>query len=142
MEFNAKQMREDALIKKGDYKFRISQGREKTSAAGFNMIVLKLMITVNSRDIPIYCTLLFMPRMFWLVEHFCQATGMSEKIEEGRLLAQDCDGKEGYLKINHRVSKETGELEAYVQDFIKREDLQPELKEDLSNFDDEIPSFT
>jgi len=137
MDFNAKQMREEALLKKGRYPFKVIQGREKTSANGTDMIVIKMILRVNNRDVPFWATLLFMPKMFWFVEHFCEATGMPEKIDEGRLMAQDCDGKEGYLEIDHRTNKETGEIEAYVKDFIKPENLEPEEKE--KPFDDTIP---
>ena len=139
MDFNAKQMREDALSKKGQYKFRVLQGREKRSGKGTDMMILKMALDVNGRDYQFWCTLLFMPKMFWLVEHFCQATGMPEKIEEGRLMAQDCDGREGYLIIDHRVNKETGEVEDYVKDFVKPEDLAPPAGEAFH--DDDVPPF-
>lgn len=138
MDFNAQQMREEALIKPGQYKFRVLQGREKTSTNGNDMLILKLMIQVNGRDQQFWSTLMLMPKMFWQIEHFCKAAGMPEKIEEGRLMAQDCDGKEGYLEIAHRVNKQTGEIEDYVKDFVKPEDLKTE-SHDI--FNDEIPSF-
>lgn len=141
MDFNAKQMREDALLKKGRYKFRVHQGREKTSAKGTDMIVLRMALSVNGRDVQFWATLLFMPKMFWFVEHFCKATGMPEKIDEGRLMAQDCDGKEGYLDIDHRVNAETGEVEAYVKDFVKPEDLKPSESENVDFVDDDVPPF-
>ena len=136
MDFNANQMREDALIKKGMYQFRVLQGREKTSGSGNAMMVLKLALTVDGRDKPFWCTLIFIPKMFWLVEHFCKATGMPEKIDDGRLMAQDCDGKGGFLEIDHRVNKETGEVEDYVKDFIVPEPLTTN-----DTIDDDVPNF-
>lgn len=140
MDFNARQMREDALLREGRYKFRVLQGREKRSGKGTDMMILKLALDVNGRDYQFWCTLLFMPKMFWLVEHFCQATGMPEKIEEGRLMAQDCDGREGYLDIAHRTNKETGEVEDYVKDFVKPENLEAAITEDEFHNDD-VPPF-
>jgi hypothetical protein len=138
MDFNAQQMREDALVKKGRYCFRVLQAREKRSSNGNDMMILKMMLDVNGRPTQFYCTLLFMPKMFWLVEHFCHSTGMAEKIEEGRLMAQDCDGREGVLDIDHRVNKETGEVEAYVKDCVKPEDLEAAA---AAGFDDDIPNM-
>lgn len=142
MDFNAKQMREDALIKKGRYKFHVIQGREKRSTNGNDMINLKLKLDINGREIVFWTTLLFMPKMFWQVEHFCQATKMPDKIEEGRLMAQDCDNREGYLDIDHRTNTQTGEVEAYVKDFVKPENLSEAETDAVHGFDDDIPDFT
>ena len=52
-------------------------------------------------------------------------------------MAQDCDRREGYLKLDHRVNKETDEVEAYVKDFMK-----PEIAPENENFiDDDVPTF-
>lgn len=139
MDFNAKQMREDALIKKGRYRFRVAQGKEKRSSSGNDMMILKITIDTG-RATTIWATLIFIPKMFWMVEHFCEATGMAHKIEEGRLMAQDCDGKEGILEIDHRTNKETGEVEAYVKDFLIPEKQEPIQKDD-GFMDDDIPNF-
>lgn len=77
------------------------------------------------------------PSMFWQLEHFGLATGLSEKIDAGNLMAQDCDGREGYLELNHRANKETGEIEAYVKDYLK-----PEAAPEHADFiDDDVPAF-
>jgi len=140
MEFNAKQLREDALVKKGRYKFRVLQGREKTTN-GNPMIVLKMVLAVGAREVSFWDTLLFIPKMFWKAEHYMKATGQPEKIDEGNLLAQDCDGNEGYCEIDHRVNKETGEVEAFVKDYVKPEDLAPSESEELDFINDDVPSF-
>lgn len=137
MEFNAKQMREDALIQEGRYEFRVLHTREKTSAKGTDMLILKVMLNVKGRQVTYFTTLLLMPSMFWLFEHFCKSVGMAEKIEEGSLMAQDCDGKEGILEIKHRINKETGEVEAYTKDFIAPE----VIANDAEMFDKDIPNF-
>lgn len=137
MEFNAAQMREDALVKKGRYPFRVIRGTEKRSSTGNDMMKLQLIIFYNQREIKFFDNLMLMPSMFWKFEHFCKATGLAHKLEEGRLMAQDCDYKEGYLDIDHRVNKETGEVEAYVKDYVKPE----ELAQDTSFPNDDIPNF-
>jgi hypothetical protein len=141
MDFNAKQMREDALIREGRYHFRVLRGQEKTSSNGNDMMNLKLMINVHGRDVQFFDTLLFMPTMFWKVEHFCKATGMEQKIDDGRLMAQDCDGRDGVLDISHRVNKQTGEVEAFVKDYISPEKLEAQAQEEAPAFDDDVPDF-
>lgn len=137
MDFNAKQMREDALLKKGQYKFTVLHTKEKTSAKGTDMFILKMRLDVDGRPVQFWATLLMLPSMFWLFEHFCKATGLEAALDAGTLMAQDCDGKEGTLEINHRVNKETGEVEAYVKDFIAPE----VIAENDAMFNDDVPNF-
>lgn len=137
MDFNANQMREEALIPKGKYKFRVITSREKRSSDGLQMLILKLNLFVGRKEVIHFCTLFLSPAMFWFIEHFCKAVGMPEKIDEGRIMAQDCDFKEGYLEINHRVNKKTGEIESYVKDFIIPEKLDDTEAEEPT-FNDEI----
>jgi|SRR5580692_7116796 hypothetical protein len=133
MYFDAKQMREDALIKKGTYKFRVLQGREKRASTGTEMLNLKLMLTINHREVQYYTSLFLLPSMFWMVEHFCKATRIEHKIEEGCIMAQDVDGLQGgYVVIDHRVNKETGEVEAYTKDFLADDELP--INDDIPNF--------
>ncbi len=137
MDFNAKQMREDALLAKGKYKFTVLHTKEKTSAKGTDMFILKMRLEVNGRPVQFWATLLMLPSMFWFFEHFCKAVGLESALDAGTLMAQDLDGKEGTLEINHRVNKETGEVEAYVKDFIA-----PEIAaENDAMFNDDVPNF-
>lgn len=133
MDFNAQQMREDALLKEGRYKFTVLDAREKRSSAGNDMLNLKLSLEVNGRRIVFFDSLILTPKMFWKVEHFCKAVGMAEKIDEGRLMAQDCSNKEGYVDIIQRSNPQTGELENQAKDYIK-----PEEAEAKEMFDDDI----
>lgn len=139
MQFNAKQMKEDALPAKGQYHFTVLHTREKTSASGNDMFIFKMRLErPNHRSFNFFSTIVLIPSMFWQFEHFCKSTGMPEKIDEGNLMAQECDGKEGYLEMDHRVNKETGEIEAYVKDFLKPEVIEPE---EPAFVDDDIPPF-
>lgn len=139
MQYNAKQMKEEALPSKGRYHFTVLHTREKTSSNGNDMFILKLRVQQNAKVFNFFATIVLTPKMFWLFEHFCLATGMPEKVEEGCLMAQECDGKEGYLEMDHRVNKETGEVEAYVKDFIKPEDIIEKASNDFH--DDDIPNI-
>lgn len=137
MQYNAKQMREEALPAKGRYHFTVLQTREKRSASGNDMFMFKFRLQNDHKIFNFYQNLVLVPKMFWQFEHFCKATGMPHKIEEGNLMAQECDGKEGYLEMDHRENKETGEIEAYVKDYIFEEVIQQEPLP----FNDDIPPF-
>lgn len=138
MQFDTKRMREEALPAKGCYHFTVLHTREKTSVSGNEMFIFKLKLELNNKSFNFFSTIVLMPKMFWQLEHFGLATGLSEKIDSGNLMAQECDGKEGYLELDHRVNKETGEIEAYVKDYIKPEILEPET---AGFIDDDIPAF-
>jgi hypothetical protein len=62
MDFNANQMKEDALIKEGRYKFRVLDAREKRSGAGNDMINLKLQLEVSGRAVTYWVSLILMPK--------------------------------------------------------------------------------
>ncbi len=140
MDFNANQMRQDALIQEGRYAFSVLDAREKRSTGGNDMLKLKLALNINGRRVIFWDNLMLMPKMFWKIEHFCDTTGMLEKIEQGRLMAQDCMGKEGVLDIVQRANSETGEIENAVKDYVKREAQQQAPVDDIPpSFDDDIP---
>lgn len=141
MDFNAPQMRHDALIKEGRYKYRVLDAREKRSQNGNDMLNLKLGLTIGERQLIFWDSLILIPKMFWKVEHFCQSCGMPEKIDEGRLMAQDCLGKEGYIDIIQKANTETGEIENKAKDYVKPEDLKPSEAAEVDFVDDDVPPF-
>ncbi len=122
MDFNAKQMREDSLIAEGEYQFEVLDAREKRSSSGNDMLNLKLRLFINNRHIVYWTTIVLTPKMFFMLEHFCKTTGMPEKIDEGRVMAQDCLGKQGKIYIVQRMDKDTGELTNQTKDFVKPEE--------------------
>lgn len=139
MQFNPKQMREEALPAKGQYHFTVLHTREKTSSSGNDMFIFKLRLQGdNGKPFNFFSTIVLIPKMFWQLEHFGLATGLSQKIEDGNLMAQECDGKEGFIELDHRVNKETGEIEAYVKDYLKPEVLHVEQDQFI---DDDVPAF-
>ncbi len=144
MDFNANQMRSDALIKEGRYKFRVQDAREKRSTNGNDMINLKLYLKINGREVLYWDSLIFMPKMFWKVEHFCEATGLTDKIEQGRLMPQDCFDRQGYIDIIQKQDAQTGEMTNQTKDYVKLEDVGGEISQAETDdlFNDDIPSFT
>lgn len=144
MDFNANQMREDALIKDGTYKFTVMDAKEKRSG-DLDMMILKLKVEVNGRQVLYWCTLMLQPKMFWMLEHFCMATGMPEKIVEGRLIAADCFDKIGLIVIGARINSKTGELENVTKDFVLADEAPADAApaaEAKPEFDDEIPDLS
>ena len=138
MQFNAKQMREEALPAQGRYHFTVLHTKERTTPNGNDMLILKMRLEQNNKSFIFFTNIVLTPKMFWQFEHFCKAIGMAEKIEEGNLMAQECDEKEGELEMDHRVNQKTGEIEAYIKDFIKPEILETQ---DSNFINDDIPSF-
>ena len=130
MDFNAQQMREDALLKDGRYKYVVLDAREKVASSNNEMINLKLSLEVNGRRVVQWDSLILTPKMFWKVEHFCKSAGIPEKIEEGRLTGSDCYAKEGWVDITSKPNKDTGELENVVKDYVKPDNV---------TLDDDIP---
>lgn len=137
MDFNANEMRAGALIKDGRYKYHVLDAREGQSQTGNGKIDLKLSLEVDGRRVVQWDKLIFTPKMFWKVEHFCKSAGMPEKIEQGRLMAEDCMGKEGYLDLIQKANNQSGVLENQVRDYMKPEAM--EAKASVQGFDDDIP---
>jgi hypothetical protein len=139
MDFNANQMRSDSLIPNGQYKFRVKDAREKRSAAGNDMLNLKLILYINGREVSYWDSLILLPKMFWKIEHFCETTGLNEALENGRLMAQDCLDKEGWIDIVQKVDQSTGTIDNQTRDYV----LPPtEKNDDFISLDEDIPNFS
>lgn len=139
MDFNAAQMRADALIPEGIYDFEVLDAREKRSGSGNDMLNLKLRVIVNNRAVTYWDCIVLMPKMFYKVEHFCKTTGQPEKIEQGRLMAQDCLGKQGQIHIVQKVDNQTGELGNQTKDYVVPEEAEQAAP--AEEFNDDIPNF-
>jgi hypothetical protein len=141
MDFNANQMRADALIANGRYKFRVKDAREKRSSSGNDMLNLKLTLNVNARDVIYWDSLILIPKMFWKIEHFCMAIGLTDKIIEGRLMAQDCLDGEGWIEITQKANSQTGELENQTKDYWDAPEVEAVNITDFVAFDEDVPNF-
>lgn len=139
MQFNANEIREARLPAKGIHRFRVMDAREKRSQNGNDMLNLKLSLSTPRGEVPYWTRLILMPQMFWQMEHFCDSTGMSNKIEEGCLMAQDCMNAEGYIEIDHKINKDTGEIEAVTKDFLTADKVAGLQNEEEPFIDDDIP---
>lgn len=140
MQFNADQMRKDALIPEGLYKFKVIHAQEKTSSTGNQMINLKLEIWIENRGIKLFDSLILIPKMFWKIDHFCEAVGLPPLVGDCVLWAGDFEGKEGNVIVGHFRNNQTGEIEAKVKDYVIPESV-PQEKSVESFKDDEVPDF-
>lgn len=134
---NDQQLRELNLYPEGRYRFRVERTDQKTSKAGNEYFNLKMSINVNGKVCPLFDMLFFEGKMLYKTKHFCEAVGMPEKYESGKLMPIDCDLKEGWLDLVHRVNQQSGELQHTVKDYISEEETQD--KQDAGFVDDDIP---
>lgn len=115
------QLVEESLIPAGEYDFCVVSAAEKKSKSGNDMIVVELDIFVNGNARPLRDFL--MEAMAFKLRHFCEATGLIEKYNNGTLTALDCENKSGKLKIVIQDSPQYGK-QNQVKDYIK--DAKPE----------------
>jgi hypothetical protein len=141
MDFNANQMRADALIPEGQYKFRVKDAREKRSSAGNDMLNLKLILNINGREVSYWDSLILLPKMFWKIEHFCETTGLQEALANGRLMAGDCIDKEGWIDIVQKVDGQTGVLDNQTRDYVMAPVETEAKNDDFIPFDEDVPNF-
>lgn len=91
------QLKQGDLAPKGDYPFLIVEAEEATSkTSGADMIKLKVKVYAD-RERFVFDYLL--EALSFKMGHFCEATGLIDKYQEGVLSAHDCEGKTGYLKL-------------------------------------------
>ncbi len=131
------QIRELSLYPEGRYRFRVLRAEQKRSQAGSDYFNLKLNIIVNDKDRPLFDMLFFEGKMIFKTKHFCEVTGMAAKYDAGKLMPAECDNKEGWLELTHRINQKTGELQNNVRDYVLNEVDAP-----VDEFLDDVPSFT
>lgn len=88
------------LLEKGDYSFEVISAEDAVSKAGNQMMKLVLKVYDNDGKTHLVYDYLLEALAFKL-KHFCEATGLNDKYEEGKLEVNDCVGKSGkvYLEI-------------------------------------------
>lgn len=101
MRFNPmseEELARSSLLEAGTYPFEILSASEELSKAGNEMIRLKLNVFGPSGEqVHIYDYLL--EKLAFKLRHFCEATGLLTKYEDGTLSELDCEGKSGFVKI-------------------------------------------
>ncbi len=124
------------MIPKGIHRFKVQNTVEKRSQKVGDFLSLKHQITLSDgKQRTIFDALFFTEQMMWKTRHFYRAANRMDIYDSKKIMAQDCDNLEGFLEVDHRPRKDTGEIEAYVKDYITPE--APPADE--ATFDDDIP---
>lgn len=125
------------LPPKGTFPFRVLRTVEKNSAKVGEFFSLRLMVSLpDGKERQMFDALFFREDMLYKTRHFYRAVGAMNLYDSGKFHAEDCDGKEGYCEVDHRVNKQSGEIDGYIKDYVARDEVpQPEVP----FFDDDIP---
>jgi Protein of unknown function (DUF669) len=146
-----KEIAEERLLPEGEYGFEISQGVEKTSKAGNEMIELTVRVFKDDGSF-LLVTDYLMESMMYKVSHAAKACGLEDKYNMGKLTGDDFVGKTGQLKLGIQKDK-NGQYpdKNVVKDYIVPKDGEQAVKPkgsiaaskdkkvDTSDLEDEIP---
>lgn len=133
------------LVPKGVYAFQVQMTKEKSSPKVGAFFSLRHKVFMpNNRQRTVFDALFFTDQMMWKTRHFYTSVDRMDIYESGKFMAQDCDLLEGYCEIDHRVNKETGEIEHYVKDYVMNPDLDAQHGEEIAEDfkDDDIPNLS
>jgi hypothetical protein len=107
---------DSALLRKGNYDFEIIDATEKKSAAGNEMIELKVRVS-NGNGISRTLTDYLLGKRPARLRNCCAACGLEDKYETGCLSADDFPGKRGTLKVT--IEKAKGfSARNIIQDYV------------------------
>jgi hypothetical protein len=112
-----KEIADSALLRKGDYDFEILDASEKKSAAGNEMIELKLRVSNGnglSRTVNDY----LLGKRAEKLRHCCAVCGLLDKYETGCLSGDDFAGKRGRLKLSIERGKRGYPDRNVVEDYL------------------------
>src|ERR1700685_2226750 len=110
------QIADSRLLPKGEYDFEIIDAEEKTSAAGNDMVELKVRVT-NANDLSRTLTDYLLPKRAGKLRNCCAACGILDKYDSGCVSHDDFPGRKGRLKL--AVEKKKGyEPRNVVADYL------------------------
>jgi hypothetical protein len=101
MQFKPKTEEEIAaeqIMPVGEYDFEIAEASAKRSAAGNDMIVAKLKVYDGKGGYRLVTDYL-MEKMAYKLRHFCEATGLLDRYENGDLEPHHCENRTGRVII-------------------------------------------
>jgi len=105
------------LMPEGFYPFEVINAEEKISNSGNPMIALKLKVwDADGKERGMLDWI--MPSFARKLKHFCKITDMLDKYSAGTLLAEDCEGKSGHLRVANERDKD-GKMRNRVADYVK-----------------------
>jgi hypothetical protein len=107
------------LLKPSTYDFLIKQAENAVSKKGNSMIKLTVVV-YDEQARERYITDYLMEAMLYKVKHFCDATGLEEKYQQGKFDAMDCINRTGKCKV--RIEESDGYApKNSIQDYLKSE---------------------
>jgi hypothetical protein len=112
-----KEIADGRLLPKGEYDFEILDAWEKKSAAGNDMIELKVRVSNGDGVSRTLADYLVAKRPEKLL-HCCGACGLVDKYQTGRLSGDDFPGKRGRLKLAVEKSKKGYPDKNVIADYL------------------------
>ena len=110
------ELTEQRLLPKGEYDFEILDAAEKKSAAGNEMIELK--VKVSNADRARTLTDYLLPKRAEKLRNCCAACGLLDKYLAGCLSDDDFPGKSGMLKLGIEKGKKGYPDRNIITDYV------------------------
>ncbi len=93
------------LLPQGDYEVEVIEAEERTSQKGNAMIALTLQARhPDGYDARVWDYLVSVPAAVFKIKMFCEAAGLTQAFESGRLTADQCTGS----RLQARISIDEG----------------------------------
>ena len=125
------------LPPKGIFPFSVQMTKEKNSDKVGKFFSLKMNLeTGPNKSRVIYDSLFFTESMFWKTRHFYKSANLMHIYDSGRYQAQDLDWAKGFCQVDHKTDTATGEITAFVKDYIS-----PETTPEAPFIDDDLPNL-
>lgn len=136
-----KEIAEEKIIPEGVYGFQISNGEDKTSKAGNEMIELIVRVYKPDGNF-ILITDYLMEKISYKLRHAAEACGLLHEYESGVLVGDNFVGKTGELKLGIKEASGDWPAKNVIKDYIVPKDGEkpkalPAKSDD--GFGDEIP---
>lgn len=120
-----KQIAEENLMPAGVYPFQVTTAENKFSKAGNEMIALELRVFTPDGRTRLLNDYL-MEKVIYKLAHFCKVVGLAEEYAAGTVQAEDCVGREGFVKVSIKSDK-TGQYpdQNSAQDYLSSDKVEP-----------------
>jgi hypothetical protein len=134
----------ERLCPEGIYPFEVLNAIEgQSKSSGADMITLKMRLFVGSEDTYLIDDYL-LDSVAYKLFHFCAYTGLSHKYESGSLTAEDCKGKQGFLKLGIQKGKKKDDGTYWsdkntVKDYVRNEGVKPNVISSPQSGADDVP---
>lgn len=110
----------NGLFPEGEYSFEVAEAEDKTSAAGNEMLAIKLNVSTEDTAHGVYDYLVRTGKTAYKLRHFADAVGMLPDYEKGDLSADKVLGRTGKCKVAVQPEKDGYPAKNVVRDYVKR----------------------